>query len=89
MFLANFYCNYSFDSVLFHIDFNDVLNKMDKRKQVEFTRIIEMMKIDNLNECAKLMLWFFNDYLTKLTISVVSKINIDYYDFVKGLYITR
>lgn len=85
-FLGNFYLNYSPDLAFLHFDFNDVLELMDERLKTNFKRIMDLMKVNNVCECTKLMLWFIDEYIGNLTISVVSRINIDYYDFVKGLF---
>ena len=85
-FLGNYYLNYSPDVDVIHYDFSDVLKLMDKRLQTNFKRIMDLYKVDNVKECSKLMIWFIDEYIGHLTINVVSKINIDYYDFVKGLF---
>ena len=85
-FLGNYYLDYSPDIDVIHYNFDEVLKKMDKRLQTNFKRMIDLLKVDTVKECTKLMIWFVDEYIGHLTINVVSKINIDYYDFVKGLF---
>ena len=86
-FLGNFYLRYSPNINCIHFDYNEVLRLMSEKKRNDFKQMVNLMKVDTTKECAKLMLWFIDDYINNLTINVLSRIDIDYYEFVKWLFI--
>ena len=62
------------------VELNDAMPKDIKLK---FNNYLTMLKIDRTNECAKMILWFVDYYITNLPIVIAPKINIDYYFEIK------
>ena len=65
--------------------FNDVLKVMEKTKSDEIEKIIRVISIFNVIECAKMLIWFIDYYINGLPITITKEIDIDYYLYVKKL----
>lgn len=65
--------------------YNYLLSKMEADKSEFLKKIISMVKVDSVMEAAKLIVWFIDDYITKLPINVAKEIEIDYYLYMKKL----
>lgn len=63
--------------------YNYLLTKMAKDKAEQLTKILEVAKSDNVIECAKMVVWFIDDYISRIPINVAKKIEIDYYLYMK------
>lgn len=63
--------------------YNYLLTKMEKNKADFLKEIITKTKIESVIDCAKLMIWFIDDYIANLPINVAKEIAIDYYLYVK------
>lgn len=57
----------------------NVYSKMTKKEFKDFETYQKMLKFDRINETGKLMIWFISEYVKNLPISIISKINIDYF----------
>lgn len=49
------------------------------------TKIITMVKIDNMVECSKLIIWYLDEFFGSLPINIACNISIDYYIYVKKI----
>ena len=46
-------------------------------------KIISTCKIESVMECAKMIVWFVDEYIVKLPINIAKEIEIDYYLYMK------
>ncbi len=58
--------------------------KMEKEKLKELENIEKIISFENSLECIKLIIWFLNDYIANISISILSLINIDLYYEIKN-----
>ena len=84
-FLCNFYLDYSVYKEDIHANFNYVLKKMDKGKVHKFNQIIKLLNMESSKDCLRLIVWFFDEFIINLPISVMQSIDIDLYTFIKEL----
>lgn len=63
--------------------YNYLFNKMEKPKVEQLKKIISLCKIDSVMECAKMIVWFIDEYIVKMPINVAKEIEIDYYLYMK------
>ena len=61
-----------------------VYSKMTKKNFSDFEQYQRMLKVEKQQECSKMMIWFINDYMFNLPISIVSRINLDYFFDIKS-----
>lgn len=61
------------------VKMDDLFAHMTKEKITEFKNYHNLLNITKMLECSKMMMWFINDYLVTLPISIASLINIDVY----------
>ena len=83
-YLFNFLSCYYIRSIENH-SFNDVLQEMEKKKKDELEKIVKAISISSVMECAKMFIWFIDEYINGLPINITKEIDIDYYMFVKKL----
>ena len=67
--------------------FNDVLDAMEKEKRSELEKIIRVISLFNVLECAKMLIWFIDYYINGLPITITKEVDIDFYLYVKKLII--
>lgn len=65
--------------------FNDLYLEMEKKKREELDKIINVITMTNVMECARMFIWFIDSYINGLPINITKEIDIDYYIYVKKL----
>ena len=63
--------------------YNYLLTKMELDKAEQFKQILAVAKYDSVMECAKMIVWFIDDYISRMPINVAKNIEIDYYLYMK------
>lgn len=63
--------------------YNYLFTKMENIKVEMLKKIISTCKIESVMECAKMIVWFVDEYIVKLPINIAKEIEIDYYLYMK------
>lgn len=66
---------------------NDIYEVMEPGKCKELKKILAILSTHNLKECSKMLIWFIDEYISGLPISITQRIDVDYYMYVKKLII--
>lgn len=64
---------------------NDLLRIMPEEESIKYKKIISVLKIECIQECAKLLIWFVDEHIGNLPITIAKDVDIDYYLYVKRL----
>lgn len=57
----------------------DLFDVMTLDKKQEFLNYHKLLEINKMVECSKMMIWFLNDYIISLPITIAKVINLDFY----------
>ncbi len=61
----------------------DIFNIIGDTKTAEFKNYHLLLNKNRIEEASKMMIWFINDFIVNLPISVASRINLDFYINIK------
>lgn len=61
----------------------DIFNIIGDTKTAEFKNYHLLLNKNRIEEASKMMIWFVNDFIVNLPISVASRINLDFYINIK------
>ncbi len=62
---------------------NELIKELPKNINLKFKNYISLLKYERTVECAKMILWFVDDFITNIPIVIATHINIDFYFEIK------
>lgn len=64
-------------------EINELYSVLPKEIKKNYDNYLSILSVNRVNECAKMMIWFINDFINNIPIIIAPRINIDFYFEVK------